>query len=119
MLERKKLPQKGLLVLALPAQRKCAVLALQAGEEVKLAGGQVEEKLGPRWKGRARRELSPLSAALQRANKRMPPMWDPIPSENGSRRDLKAASALLVFSHHVMLLERTLEEMVAEAQSGC
>jgi hypothetical protein len=118
-MERKKLPQKGLLVLALPAQRKCAVLALQAGGEAEFTGHQVEEKLRPHWKGRARRELSPLSTALQRANKQMPPMWDPIPLESGSRRDRKAASALLVFSHHVLLLENTLEEMAAEVQRGC
>jgi hypothetical protein len=57
--------------------------------------------LQPRWRGRARRELSPLSAALQRANKQMPPMWDPIPLESGSRRDRKVAAA------------------VASAQSSC
>jgi hypothetical protein len=40
----------------------------------------------------------------------MPVMWEPIPMDCGvSRRDRKAAYALLVFSHHAMLLEKTLE----------
>jgi hypothetical protein len=119
LMEQMKLPLKGRLVLALPAQRKCAVLALRAGEGVGVGGQHSEKKLQPRWRGRARRELSPLSAALQRANKQMPPMWDPIPSESGSRRDRKAAAALLMFNHHAVLLEKTYQEMVAEAQGSC
>jgi hypothetical protein len=44
----------------------------------------------------------------------MPKMWDPIPSDSGcSRRDHKAASALLVLSNHAMLLEKIAEEMVS------
>jgi hypothetical protein len=70
----KKPPQKGLLVLALPAPKKFAVLALQAGGELEIEGQQAEKNLKPRWRGRARRELSPLSAALHRANKQMPEM---------------------------------------------
>jgi hypothetical protein len=46
-------------------------------------------------------------------------MWDPIPSESGSRRDRKAAAALLVLNHHAILLEKTYQEMVAEAQGSC
>jgi hypothetical protein len=112
-------PPKEHLVLALPAPWKFAVLALRAGGDAEVCEQQSEQKLKPRWRGRAKRELSPLSAALHRANTRMPEMWDPIPSGSGSRRDRKAASALLVFSHHVLLLEKTLEEMAAGVRRNC
>jgi hypothetical protein len=64
----------------------------------------------PRWRGKANQALSTLSAAVQRANSLMPDMWDPIQVDCGaSRRDRKAVSALLVFSHHALLLEKTIQ----------
>jgi hypothetical protein len=43
----------------------------------------------------------------------MPEMWDPIPAGFGvSRRNRKAASVLLVFSHHALLLQKTIEVLL-------
>jgi hypothetical protein len=66
-----------------------------------------EKKPKPRWRGKAKQALSPLSAAMHQVNNMMPEMWDPIPENCGvSRRDGKEASALLVFSYQA---EKTIE----------
>jgi hypothetical protein len=49
------------------------------------------------------------------ANRQMPPMWELISeSEGGSRRDRVAATLLLVFSYQALLMEKTLQVLVAE-----
>jgi hypothetical protein len=49
------------------------------------------------------------------ANRQMPPMWEPIRAEDGgSRRDRIAATSLLVLSHQALLMEKTLQVLVAE-----
>jgi hypothetical protein len=59
----------------------------------------------PRWRGPPKRALSPSSQAVQRANARMPPMWNKFSKPPGfSGRDLRAASTLLVLNHHAQLL---------------
>jgi hypothetical protein len=41
-------------------------------------------------------------------------MWDPIRAEDGgSRRDRIAATSLLVLSHQALLMEKTLQVLVA------
>jgi hypothetical protein len=111
---------KGHLVLALPAMKKFVVLALQAPGNLECRVSHIGRSTKPRWRGRGRRELSPLSAAIHRADKRMLEIWDPIPSDSGcSRKDRKAVLALLVLSHHALLLEKTLEEMVSGVQGDC
>jgi hypothetical protein len=113
------------MVLAFPAlSQKFAVLALQAQpQQVESIVDHLENSndVGqfhlfqknpkPRWRGKAKRALSPLSTALYQANNIMPEMWDPIPENCGvSRRDGKEASALLVFSHQALLLEKMAEQ---------
>jgi hypothetical protein len=67
----------------------------------------------PRWRGPPKRALSPSSQAVQRANARMPPMWNKFLKPPGfSGRDLRAASTLLVLNHHAQLLALTMEELV-------
>jgi hypothetical protein len=61
-------------------------------------------------KKRTRRALSPLSAAVRRASRLIPEMWKPIQEGCGAtRKNRRAASALLVLSHRAMLLEKTVE----------
>jgi hypothetical protein len=67
----------------------------------------------PRWRVPSRRALSPFSQAVQRANARMPSMWNKLTKPPGfSGRDLRATSILLVLNHHAELLALTVEELV-------
>jgi hypothetical protein len=57
--------------------------------------------------------------AMVEANRQMPPMWEPIcESKVGSRRDRAAATSLLVFSYQTLLMEKTLQVLVAEKKEG-
>jgi hypothetical protein len=57
--------------------------------------------------------------AMVEANHQMPPMWDPIGAEDGgSRRDRIAATSLLVLSHQTLLMEKTLQVLVAEKKEN-
>jgi hypothetical protein len=102
------------MILALPAPtRRFVLLALQAqtSEELPIAENLTcREEVVHQKRKRTRRALSPLSAAVRRANKLIPDMWQPIQEDCGaSRKDRRAASALLVLSHRALLLEKTIE----------
>jgi hypothetical protein len=102
------------MVLALPAPpRKFILLALQAQprEEVTIAENLTcRSEVDAQRKKRKRRALSPLSAAVRRAGRLIPEMWKPIQEDCGAtRKDRRAASALLVLSHRALLLEKTVE----------
>jgi hypothetical protein len=102
------------MVLALPAPaQKFILLALQAQprEEVTIAENLTcRSEVDAQRKKRTRRALSPLSAAVRRASRLIPEMWKPIQEDCGAtRKDRRAASALLVLNHRAMLLEKTVE----------
>jgi ribosomal 50S subunit-associated protein YjgA (DUF615 family) len=102
------------MVLALPAPtQRFVLLALQAQplEKVPLTENLTcRREAAHQKKRRTRRALSLLSAAVRQASKLIPEMWEPIQEDCGaSRKDRRAASAMLVFSHRALLLEKTIE----------
>jgi hypothetical protein len=102
------------MVLALPAPAQSFILlALQAQplEKVTLAENLTcRSESDLQKKKRTRRALSPLSAAVRRVGRLIPEMWKPIQEDCGAtRKDRRAASALVVLSHRAMLLEKIVE----------
>jgi hypothetical protein len=112
------------MVLALPALTHQFVFpALQAqpvpkgllAEQLSCSNDAAQLNLGlknskPQWRRKVNQALSPLSSAVHCSNSLMPETWEPIQANCGaSRRDRKATSALLVFSHQTLLLEKMIE----------
>jgi hypothetical protein len=108
------LVERDAMVLALPAPtQKFILLALQAQPRVEapiVVNSTCISEKGTQRKKRTRSALSPLSVAVRRASRLIPEMWRPIQENCGAtRKDRRAASALMVLSHRALMLEKTVE----------